>query len=677
MIYDLYIEKQKADIDQTISIQLSYAIDDINRYGSRETSFSKQIVLTGTDNNNKIFGHILKPTSANPYTINLPNVNENFNPSDISLAELRMNGLLILKGVFRLTSIQLKNGVYSYEGVLFGELGGFITAIGNQRLEDLDFSAYDHVYNETNIQGSWDSINGSSYYYPLIDYGTYSTNKVDYDIRTFRPALYVKEYIDKLFAAAGYTYESSFFDTARFKSLIIPNNTKRLTKLSNSLLNADFAGSQVFTGAGADIEFDTAIGGNFTINVGNSEFTYNQSQSIYASHRLFVAGTATLDGCSATISIVINNVEVASIFLADNAGTPYLFGQAVTFSGLLNLNDVIRIEVNRVGIGALSIDLEQANYDITVNPPTIVNIDYGDTININDTIPKGIFQRDFFTWIVKMFNLYIDEDKLKDKHLIIEPFTDYYDYSNRLNWEQKIDYSKAVEFIPMGQLNGRFFEYKYKQDNDFYNEGYQKKYNQSYGDILYDTGFQFSKDRQTVEIGFSPSVLVQYTATDKVVPAIYKKSTGNDIDQEELTDSNIRIMYAKKVTGVTNWNLKDGVTSLSVLSFYGYAGHLDDPTNPTFDLNFGAPSEIFFTPNTYTGNGLFNEYWNRYVQEIANKDSKLLKAYAYLTLQDIIELDFSKPVYIGGALWRLNKVEDWDITNPVVRVELLKIINAY
>ena len=229
----------------------------------------------------------------------------------------------------------------------------------------------------------------------------------------------------------------------------------------------------------------------------------------------------------------------------------------------------------------------------------------------------------------------------------------------------------------MGQLNGRFFEYKYKQDNDFYNEGYQKKYNQSYGDILYDTGFQFSKDRQTVEIGFSPSVLVQYTATDKVVPAIYKKSTGNDIDQEELMDSNIRILYAKKVTGVTNWSLKDGVTSLSTLSFYGYAGHLDDPTEPTFDLNFGAPSEIFFTPNTYTGNGLFNEYWNRYVQEIANKDSKLLKGYAYLTLQDSIELDFSKPVYIGGALWRLNKVEDWDITNPVVRVELLKIINAY
>ncbi len=47
-MYELFIEGQRADINDKISIQLTYAIDDIRNFASRETSFSKQIVLPGT-----------------------------------------------------------------------------------------------------------------------------------------------------------------------------------------------------------------------------------------------------------------------------------------------------------------------------------------------------------------------------------------------------------------------------------------------------------------------------------------------------------------------------------------------------------------------------------------------------------------------------------------------------
>lgn len=674
-MFEFYIEKQRVDIEQQSAVALTYAIDDITQYGSRETSFSKPLTLVGTARTNKVLGHVLADASSNPYSTSQANVNANFNPSDVALCELRYLGLLLVKGVFRLIAIRLQNGSYKYDGVIFGELGGFIAAVGNLRLQDLDFSTYNHTFNVSNVQSSWDTINGSGYYYPLIDVGTYSTDKVDYDIRTFRPALYVKEYIDKIFQSAGYTYECDLFDTAMFKSLIIPYNNKQLTKLSNSLLNADFAGSQVFTTAVNQFEFDTAIGGNFTINGTNSQFTYNGT-NVLAQHRLFVAGTAALDGTTADISIVINGTNVATLLLNDSGGVPFTFANSITFEGILNTNDVVTIEVTRNSIGIMSIDVELAAYDITTNPPTVVIIDVGDTVDINSAIPRGIFARSFFSDIVKMFNLYITEDKLKDNHLVIKPYIDFYDLNSPIDWNKKIDYSKALEYVPMGQLNGRFFEYKYKGDGDFYNEGYQKKYNQTYGDILYDTGFQFSKDRQTVEIGFSPSPLIQYTATDKKVCAFYKKSTGNDIDQEELFDTNIRILFAKKITGVTNWEILDGASTLATISNYGYAGHLDDPDSPTMDLNYGAPNEIFFTVNTYTGNGLFNVYWNEYIQEIANKDSKILKCYAHLKTKDIADLDFSRPVFINGVLWRINKIEDYNSDDPITRIELLKVING-
>ncbi len=229
-------------------------------------------------------------------------------------------------------------------------------------------------------------------------------------------------------------------------------------------------------------------------------------------------------------------------------------------------------------------------------------------------------------------------------------------------------------------LIASIFEHKFKEDNDFYNEGYKKKFNQSYGDRLEDTQFQFAKDKQTLEVGFSPTTLVQYSGTDKVVGAIYKKSKGNAVDQEELMDSNIRILMAKKMS-CNSWAIRNGKTTTSpnlgsTLIVYGYAGHFDDPVNPTKDINFGAANEIYFDPATYTTNNLFNDYWSEYLAEIADKDSKILSCYVHLTPLDIAQLDFSKAILIDGVRFRLNKVEDFDYTNnELVKVELLKIIN--
>ncbi len=673
-MYELFIEGQRADIDEKISVQLTLAIDDVAKFGSRETGFSKQIVLTGTANNNAIFGHVYELGNANEFSATADNIGAYFNVAQTSRAELRLNGLLILKGVFRITGITKNRDVVEYEGALFGELGGFINAIANKKIEDLDFSAYDHVLNVTNIKNSWDAAQGIGYFYPLIDYGTYSTNKVDYDIRTLRPALYAKEYLDKIFEDAGFTYESAFFDTAFFKSLIVPVNTKDLQKLDSSLLNADFLGSQIFTTAVNVLEFDTAVGGNFTINPAKSTFTYTAG-TVLTTMRLFIAGTVTLDGTTATIAISINGTSVATLLLNDGAGVPYTFANVLNYTGSITTGDVVTIDITRNSVGVMSIEIEQANFDITADPPTIVTIGNGDTVDMNYTIPKGIFQKDFFSSILKMFNLYVDEDKLEENKLIIEPYIDYYS-AQQIDWTYKIARDKSWQIEPMGNLNGRIFEFKYRSDNDFYNEQYQKKYQQNYADRQFDTGFQFSQDRVSTEIIFASSPLVKYTATDKTVTAIYKKSSGNSVDQEERTESQIRILQAKKITGVTGWDILDGVTVLDSPENYGYAGHLDDPDDPTIDINFGAPSELYCSPNAYTSNNLFNLYWSTYIAEIADKDSKLLKCYVYLNALDIANIDFSIPVFIDGVKFRLNKIEDYDYTNnELVKVELLKQIS--
>jgi hypothetical protein len=685
MIYELFLEGQLADIRQDLGMQLSYNIDDVNKYGSRDTSFSKTIVLPGTAKNNKLLGFVGELGSNNPYIAGDENIGVNFNVAQTTKAELRANGLLLLKGVFRLTGIVKERDMIEYEGNLFGELGGFIAAIGAGKLEDLDFSEYNHVYNRTNIVNSWDTINGAGYYYPLIDYGTFSTPekngvraKIDYDYRTFRPALYAKEYIDKIFEPSGYTYESSFFDSTFFKKLIIPNNTKRLTKKTSVQLVANGVGS----GISNPVEFNYALGGNFNINTSKSLFTWNQPSTNlfarfdvrlrYSTNDPFIPGP----GFYIKVSIKKNGTELYEKTIYPNSRIG-LYGTFLEGNFSINTNDILSFDV-------------ESPYDITlrsvsalVNSLVVITtfVDLNDEVIINDSLPQGIYQKDFFTWIMKMFNLYITEDKLKEKHLLIEPYVDYYDLSDSKDWTYKVARDKPWNIKPMGMLNGRFFEYKYKEDNDFYNEGYKKKYNLPYGSRLEDTAFQFAKDKQTIEVGFSPSVLIQYQGTDKVVTAIYKKSSGNAVDQEELTDSNIRILMAKKMTVITSWYIRNNDDTLNpnlgaALTTYGYAGHFDDPVNPTKDINFGAAEEIYFYPNVYPTNNLFNDYWSGYIAEIADKDSKLLTCHVYLTDLDIAQLDFSKPVFIDGVLWRINKVMDYDATSgELTKVELLKVIN--
>jgi hypothetical protein len=174
-----------------------------------------------------------------------------------------------------------------------------------------------------------------------------------------------------------------------------------------------------------------------------------------------------------------------------------------------------------------------------------------------------------------------------------------------------------------------------------------------------------------------------HTGQDKYHSEIYKLSNNNT--QEDPMDSVIRILMAKKITGVSSWHIRSnsggggggGGSILATLTSYGYAGHLDDPANPTIDLNFGAPKELQFPASTYPTNNLFNTYHKPYILEITDMESKLLSCKVYLNELDIYNLDFSKYVWINGILFRLNKVDGYNpMEYKTTQVNLLKVINT-
>lgn len=715
---EIYIEDQRLDLYKDISAEFTYNIDDIKDFSARNTNFSKTILIPGNATNNKLFGHVFEFGSANFYNSASDNVGYNFNPAKSAACLVYVDKIQLFKGVIRLLEIVIDNGSIEYECAVFGELGGFVSALGIKKLEQLDFSAYDHVWNRDNIVNSWEQASGTTasgmgYYYPLIDYGQESTDKNDYDVTAFRPALFVREYMKKIIEGAGYTWESSFFDSAIFKRLIIPNNQRSFSQLKPYNLDVNTTGYSFTEADGTSKLVSFAIETirqGYTVNAGNTTFTYTGA-GFSGTISLNVTGTWFKNSATPfVLQILKNGSAVTNItWESQTSATPQVFNIDTSFLISLATNDTLSIQFTQTTASDFAISIGAGSFVLRVAPPQPVPVDfnYGDTIPINYTsIPKGVFQKDFFASIVKMFNLYVTESTDKAKHLIITPYIDYYtgtahflqvndleeelkiddnfllllDDANAdyLDWNKKIDRSKPFRIKPMSELNGRYFEYKYKTDADFYNENYFKKYAQGYGDYIEDTGYEFAQDKQTAEIIFASTPLVGYTGEDKVVSTIFKKSNTQHTESEDPIDSVIRILQVRKITGVGSWHIKQvgGGNIGSSLTSYGYAGHLDDPDVPTADINFGAPKETYFTLVTqYPSANLFNAFWSDYIAEITDKDSKLLSCYVHLTDADIYSLDFAKLIWIDGALWRLNKVEDYNpMTNETTKCEFLKVI---
>src|SRR6187455_1877470 len=131
---EIYIEGQSLDLTEDLSVMLTLAIDDVTNIASRDTGFSKTIVLPGTERNNRLFGHAFEFTAYNTYNVSLPNVGSNYNAAKSAKCVILQYGIQIFKGVMRLMEIKSEGGAITYEAMVVGELGGLMAGIGNRLL---------------------------------------------------------------------------------------------------------------------------------------------------------------------------------------------------------------------------------------------------------------------------------------------------------------------------------------------------------------------------------------------------------------------------------------------------------------------------------------------------------------------------------------------------------------
>lgn len=744
----LTIEGVSVGLSERLAVSVNKSIADVREPENRNCDFTKTLKIPATPEVNALFEWA--------YDVNIDF--QSFNPNKSTPGSYFLNTTEVIRGNIQLLAIpQLYNHGF-YEIVIRGTNADLFIMMEELYLTDLSFTDLNHTLDYTNFSSA--PTIGVGYCYGYIDYGMNGVRGNTWSVLHFKAAIWLKEYVDRIFTLLGLTYTSSIITSTFFKSIAVPCIKEGAYQFTPTQINNRQFYAKKTTTQARNGGFVNGRSSPFPAGYQYHDFTsitpiiFNDDSTSPLHDVGGIYNTAT--GEYTTTTVVqsgikfILNYDVRLTIPSDALAT------ALTFSGESNLQICIRrngIVVSTSGInapmlltksgsdmvGSLStsviyntgLDPIGTVYDCCVVPQTGAesssggfitnssmfngnfkdsggssvgsvlpsfpastytvtsayffnllqnqNLYWGDTIDMNTVVPEDVKMLDFFNWVVKKFNLYIEQDKDNPLNYIIERRDDFYLTSNPLDLNPLWDNSEDFIVLPMGELDAKSYLVRDKQDADYWNKLYQDKYKQVYGQQLLNIDNDFVTGAKIIETGFSPSPGVAFQ-TDIVAPRFLQidgSFPGGGAYTVKPIKVNPRLLYWGGIKNCDLHNLITSATSgLVPVNTYPSLNHVDDAQSPTVDLNFSAPIEVFWKKpaQVWTTNTQYNVGYKKFLTEISDPNSKIVQMYAMLTQDQIYRFTFRRLVYWKGALFYVNKFENDDIqSGGATMLELLKL----
>lgn len=291
----------------------------------------------------------------------------------------------------------------------------------------------------------------------------------------------------------------------------------------------------------------------------------------------------------------------------------------------------------------------------------------GGIVNIARGLPDLTYS-EFLKDIFHLFNLYTMEEE--PGVLRIEPFQYFFDIGTVRDWSDRIDRGsdQVKEFNP--EIAGRY-KFTYAEGNDYLNE----RYNDEYGEIYGEKKLKFTNDRTDdeveLELKFAPSVLDRIEGKP-ITRILGSKDTDEPTNHKTIDSRKGHILYYNflGIELANDWGFKHGSQTNKTTvyrSVLPYAGHLDNPFDPSWDINFGMVRE--YPTKKITPNTVYNLYHSEWVRNIVDERSHLLTVQIAMDHKELMELSLNDTIYIDGDTYIINKVEDMDVTDLTKPVE--------
>lgn len=699
MIDELICNGISLDVSDVIPIPVSYAIADVKEPSKRKKSFSKEITLPATMNNNAFFKGVFRYTSTDS--------NVNFDATAKADIVLKKRGIQVLKGLLKLNSVVIENGTPQYKCQIFAESVDVFLLLQNVAVNELDWSAYNHTLSRTNIKNSWTATIGSGYYYPLIDrrarLGSTIWNTTD-----LVPYVYLREVLLKCFEFVGLTWDSDFLDTTLFKSILfgygggeIPtisalDVTNRKVELDSGTFDYNPTVSVPTANNTASFNIIPMFTSDTTTFVETSDLSSQfdnglltvQKTGLYrmnigcALDYAMSIGTNTLNAFH-SFKIIVRKNGVNQYDITDSNGSYSTTTGTITFDS--NVNTTIYCNAGDVidfvffgGFAEMS--GTESNVSITYTEDVAMTLDFtsedtvitdGGTVVLNKFLPN-MKCSEFLVNCIRQFNLYIG-DPTESGVCKIEPLGNYYQATSVFDdITHLIDHNKETIVKPSANEFNKNILFSYKKQTHVDFNTYLDKWKVEYNNLNLEQGSYYAKGEYKIDLSWA--TIIPYEVSSGILVPRFIKIENNTI-KPNTGDAVICFRNGSK-TG--SWTFKDTLgTGQEVLTTYPCIHHFDNWNNPTFDLAFQLTNELFYVATKITNNNCYSEYYFDFINEMTSSAGQIVNTFVYWTEKDIRNLDFSKFKMINGALFRLNEVNEFaPEAEDSTKIELVKVLKA-
>lgn len=379
-----------------------------------------------------------------------------------------------------------------------------------------------------------------------------------------------------------------------------------------------------------------------------------------------------------TIKFFGNNLVGSNYYLAPGDVTLASGNLTTTINcSNLSIGEILRLGVDStVQIPAGTFWVKQSNQiastkvktRIRINDITIKiypNSDNGlipnAPISLKSFLPKKVKQSEFLKSIYQKYNLYAEIDPQNPNKIIYTSRDEYYDSGALKDWTQKLDKSQNQELFFVPEISSKKLILSYKDDeNDAGLSAYRGEVGETYGQVEIEFENENVRGIQRKDEIFSPTLNLP-TEFNAILPVL-----APDFKM------NMRVLIDGGNYSCDAYTITQSPGDVTTLTQYPYMGLLDKPTNASFSIEYAQPDYYPYNPGLLTQNNLYVNFWRRTLAQI--NSGKLLKAYFWLTEEDIFKLRLNDKIKVNNALWYINKVVDYDANNhkPTL-VELLSV----
>jgi len=733
------------DLLEYPDIQVNYSFADIKDPSSRNSDYSQTFKLPFTNANNQFFEQL--------FEVNISTAT--FNPQIKTDAIILVNGVNVHKGYLQIKNILTKNKLY--EVVVFGEAADLFTSVKDKKLieafrnpsTELLKTDYNHLLTIANVVASWsgtlenlDEDATPDILYPIIDWGIQTDvddepyalyahtipslgigltadnaglNKKQNYLRPhyLKPAIKLKTLVQEILQNNGFSYTSTFIDSAYFGKLFFQLGTefeKVVTKPVGGI-KAGFSGSDkvllnnVTTGLYFDDESTTgfydidgqwgptpAFAGGYgflpqvpgtyefkvTLVLDNThtspdtigiEVTMKKSDSAlnFTTIEISNQGYQTISNTgTTTIEFLFNGVDV-------------LVGEwlwwSVVVDGASQGNNISLV----VGASGCNIELQGINY--TGEGLEVYIPDNCPDIDITDFL-KDLFQR---------FNLVLVPEKDNPKNLIIEPIIDYLDAGTSKDWTDKLDISKEQTISFPNEYVAQKIHFTDLEDKDSGNTYWQNTFEHIWGHYEKEIKDRdFAQEELTNDSIYSPFMPTTINNGNNLpagfilflIHKAYEKKDGGKIGVCEIKPKLFHYSGTAQAlaTPIGLYNALNDTTSS--VSAYPYCSVYDSSpiTSSTKVLSWGNSAPFQFSNpmlgGAWSQHTLYIDYWARYLNEIYSEDARIMNCNIKLNETDILNFNFNDKLFIKDTYWRVNKIKNFVVgAEQSTKIELIKIVD--